>query len=158
MSYSPHTHPAAAGAAQGQDQAQAATTYSYGQYTTTGAYGQHAQTLTPYPTTYQTPYATGITGYGSWPYAYGYVAQQPHTYTSKPATSSSVAVPSTSQVGPQRTTFTTYSSPYTPYRKDAGQTSSTSGTGTTARGPRKQANFKGLFAKERELDFAFAAT
>jgi len=140
MSYNPYT-PQASGQAQS-----AANTFSYQYLPPAGTYTQNTPTTSPYPATYQTPYPTGITGYGSWHYPYGYVAQQAHTYGQRITASIPTAgVPSAT--GLQRTAYTGYASPYAPYRKDSAGLAA-----TMSRSPRKQSNFKGLFAKERELN------
>lgn len=127
------------------------STPTYGQYyTNTGAYPQAAN---PYAAAYQTPYAAGVSGYGSWPYPYSYVAH-PYSTTSVVASGTSAQI---SQLGPQRTTFTAYT-PYTPYRKDTSQATGGQLASGVTRGPRKQSNFKGLFAKERELKSTQSST
>jgi transcription initiation factor TFIID subunit 13 len=123
-----------------------APAYPYGPYhlPTLGIY-PHPQTPGAY--SYQPPagYATGVTGYGAWPYTYSYMPQtQPSAYTRPQQTtplagSSTAYTPATAQ----RSTFTSYTPSYA--RESAGTTG-----GATGRGPRKQANFKGQFSKECE--------
>jgi transcription initiation factor TFIID subunit 13 len=143
MSY-PHYTPPAGGHP-------TSTTYPYGTYHP-GAYSSTAGAYT-----YQTPaYQTGVTGYG-WPtYPYGYLPHPLHTGTAGTATAQTAtavtAQPQTTTtltptVAPQRpATLTAYTPTYT-------RDNVTTATTTTAapRAARKQANFKGLFAKEREF-------
>lgn len=142
MSYSYHPSPG------GQ---QPPTGYPYGAYhtATPGTYGQPGTYPTPYQAT--GAYQTGVTGYGAWPYPYSYApqqhpqssahAQRPTLQTSVTPTSSTPAAPPL----PQRSTFTSYTPSYLRESVAAAATG-----GATGRGSRKQSNFKGLFAKERE--------
>jgi transcription initiation factor TFIID subunit 13 len=114
------------------------------------AAGQYGQTPATYPNPYQTTGTygtTGVTGYGQWPYQYNYNPQQQHIYAPRPP----VAGPSTSAPSqPQRSaTFSAYTPSYTPsYKRENVPAAATGGaTGRAAR--KQQANFKGVFAKER---------
>lgn len=131
-----------------------ATTFPYGAYhPPPGIYG-HPQTpgTTPFPTAYPNHYPTGVTGYGTWTgYAYGYPGQQVQMQVpSRPlvqtttATAASASTPASTT--PRTTTFTSYSPSYL---KDS--TAATGSGGAATRGPRKQANHKGLFTKECEF-------
>ena len=113
------------------------TTYPYGAY-------PYAQTPGAYP--YQTPtYQTGVTTYG-WPY-YGYL---PHPVHAAGATAQT-AQTSTATLGvPQRTVTIPAHTPS--YAKDTAPATSTA----APRIPRKPANYKGLFTKERESSVVFS--
>ncbi|KAL0071382.1 Phosphatidylinositol 4-kinase pik1alpha (PI4-kinase)(PtdIns-4-kinase) [Marasmius tenuissimus] len=111
---------------------QPTASYPYGAYT---AYG------------YQTGY--------QWPYPYGY-GVAPQQTPARPATTASpapvatptVATPAVQTQAPRTSTFTTYTSSYTP-RETVASTS-------TGRAGKKQSNIKGLFNKElRNLMYGF---
>ena len=130
----------------GQQTSTTTPAYPYGPYhlQTLGIY-PHPQTPGAY--SYQPPagYATGVTGYGAWPYSYSYMPQtQPSAYT-RPQQTTPATSNSTTYAPPvaQRSTFTSYTPSYV-------KESTTTTGGATGRAPRKQANFKGLFAKERK--------
>jgi len=131
-------------------QPQAVTTY--GQYhPSAGTYTQP----TSNPSTYPTAYTTGVTGYGSWHYPYGYVTQQGQSYASRPP-GSGIGVSTSGVSSSQRPSFATYPATYSPYRKDSGQPTSLPASSAAARALRKQSNFKGLFAKElKSLMYGF---
>lgn len=109
--------------------------YPYAAYhpATAGAYTQAQGHVA-----YQGAYASGVTGYGAWPYPYTYLAQQPLAQAPRPTVQTTVAPPPVAAAAtPRTTTFTSYTPSLT-----------TAGSGTAGRG-RKQANFRGLFTKER---------
>ncbi|KAH7889667.1 transcription initiation factor IID, 18kD subunit-domain-containing protein [Phlebopus sp. FC_14] len=131
------------------------TSYPYAAYHS--APGAYAHTQTQGYTTYQGAYASGVTGYGAWPYPYTYIPQQQAqaaAQAARPTVQTTVA-PTTvsgpgSTVTPRTTTFTSYTPTY--IRETGTQATS---SGTVGRG-RKQANFKGLFAKElKNLMYGF---
>ncbi|KAG9318510.1 transcription initiation factor IID, 18kD subunit-domain-containing protein [Chiua virens] len=124
------------------------TSYPYAAYHpgTPGTYQPQS-----YAAAYQSAYASGVTGYGAWPYPYSYVPQQ-----TPQAARSTVQTPATTTATPPAVATprpTTFSS-YTPtYARETGAALST--TGVTGRG-RKHANFKGLFTKElKNLMYGF---
>jgi len=124
----------------------AGTTYPYYHPGTPGAYA-HPQTP-GYPA-FQ-GYATGVTGYGAWPYPYTYIHQQPAqtsqqaarppVQTTVPPTTAYTPTPTVAT--PKTTTFASYTPTY------VRETAPAAASGGAGRG-RKQANFKGLFSKER---------
>ena len=137
---------------------QQATTFPYGAYhPPPGPYGQaltHAPGATPYPSAYPSHYpTTGVTGYGSWPYAYNYAPGSQHIQTagaSRPLVQT-IGVPTATSIPTptSATSRTTTFSAYTPsYLRESVAAAATGGA--TGRASRKQANFKGLFTKERE--------
>ncbi|KAF8136383.1 transcription initiation factor IID, 18kD subunit-domain-containing protein, partial [Boletus edulis] len=99
--------------------------------------------------------ASGVTGYGAWPYPYSYIPQQ-HTQTTQVARSAvqnPATATATSSAGttPRPTTFSSYTPTYV---RETGATLGTT-TGVAGRG-RKHANFKGLFMKElKNLMYGF---
>jgi hypothetical protein len=118
------------------------------------AYRPSSGVFGSYPATAAYPgaaaYQTGVTGYGSWPYQYGYVSQ--HAQSRPTIPTATAPTPTFSPTVPQRSTFT----PYTPtYPRDtvAVATTTSVGGGVAAgvgRPPRKQTtSFKGSFTKER---------
>jgi len=140
MSYSHYQHNAAG------------TSYPYAAYHpgTPGAYQTQG-----YAAAYQSAYASGVTGYGAWPYPYSYIPQQ-HPQTTQVARSAvqnsaaaTTATPPASTT-PRPTTFSSYNPTYV---RETGATGTT--TGAAGRG-RKHANFKGLFTKElKNLMYGF---
>lgn len=134
---------------------QPATTFPYGAYHPS-AYGQaltHTAGATSYPSGYPT-YSTGVTSYGTWPgYAYNYAPGSQHhiqTTSATRPTVQTVGMPTTTSAhtpasaAPRTTTFTAYTPSYLKESVVAAGTG-----GATGRGSRKQANFKGMFTKER---------
>ncbi|KAJ8589578.1 TFIID-18kDa-domain-containing protein [Rhizopogon salebrosus TDB-379] len=117
--------------------------------------GQHP-TGTTYPY-YHPGYATGVTGYGAWPYPYTYIPQQPAQASQQavrpplqttvpPATTST---PTPTVATPKTTTFASYTPAYV---RETAPATSGGGAGRS----RKQANFKGLFSKElKNLMYGF---
>jgi len=131
------------------------TAYSYAAYhpATPGAYQPQG-----YAAAYQSAYASGVTGYGAWPYPYSYIPQQQAQTTPQvarstaqtPLTAATAATPSVAPA-PRPTTFSSYTPSYV---RETGATLGTT-TGVTGRG-RKNANFKGLFTKElKNLMYGF---
>lgn len=127
------------------------TSYSYAAYhpATPGTYQPQG-----YAAAYQSAYASGVTGYGAWPYPYSYIPQQQTQTTPQvakttaaqtPLTAATAATPSVAPA-PRQTTFSSYTPSYV---RETGATAGTT-TGATGRG-RKNANFKGLFTKERQF-------
>lgn len=131
MSYSHYQHSAAG------------TSYPYAAYHpgTPGAYQTQG-----YAAAYQSAYASGVTGYGAWPYPYSYI---PHPTTPQVARSAAqtptiaAATPPAAPT-PRPATFSSYTPTYV---RETGTALGT--TGVAGRG-RKHANFKGLFTKERQ--------
>lgn len=134
--------------------------YSHYQHNATGTSYPYAAYHPGTPGAYQTPgyaaaypsaYASGVTGYGAWPYPYSYIPQ-PQTPTTPQVARSAVQTPATATVTPSAVPTprpTTFSS-YTPtYVRETGAILGTT-TGVAGRG-RKHANFKGLFTKERQF-------
>jgi transcription initiation factor TFIID subunit 13 len=138
MSYTPYTStPPPAG-----QTATSPATYAYGTYPYS-----HPQT----PGTYTYPagaYQAGVTGYG-WTYPYSYVPQHPQVpRTQGVQTPVTPYTPTATTPIPQRTTtFTAYAPNYA---KENVSSSTQTGAG---RGGRRQSNLKGLFTKERKLNF-----
>jgi len=127
MSY-PHYTPPAAG-----HPPPTSTTYPYGGY-------PYAPTPGTYP--YQTPtYQTGVTTYG-WPY-YGYLPHPAHIAGTQTAASVTAQTSTATLTVPQRSVAIPTHTPT--YVKDTAPATSTA----APRLPRKPANYKGLFAKER---------
>lgn len=133
MSYSHYQH----------TQHPAGTSYPYATYHP-GTPGAYAHPQAQAHTAYQGAYASGVTGYGAWPYPYSYIPQQQPqtTQAARPVVQTAVApatvtAPAPASVTPRTTTFTSY----TP------STQAAAASGTVGRG-RKQANFRGLFTKE----------
>jgi transcription initiation factor TFIID subunit 13 len=124
----------------------AGTTYPYYH---PGAPGAYAHPQTPGYPAYHQGYATGVTGYGAWPYPYTYIPQQPPSQQAVRPTVQTAAPPAATPTPtpvaatPKTTTFTSYAPTYA--RETAPATTTSGGTGRS----RKQANFKGLFSKER---------
>lgn len=120
-----------------------ATSYPYTAYHpgTPGAYQAQG-----YAAAYQSVYASGVTGYGAWPYPYSYIPQQQTQTTplarSAAQTPATTATP-TAAPTPRPTTFSSYTPTYV---RETGAT-----LGTAAGRGRKHANFKGLFTKERQF-------
>ena len=141
MSYTPYTStPPPAG-----QTATPPATYAYGAYPYS-----HPQT----PGTYSYPagaYQAGVTGYG-WTYPYSYVPQLPQApRTQGVQTPVTPYTPTTTTPTPQRpTAFTPYASTF------AKETVSSSTQNAAGRGGRRQSNLKGLFTKERKLNFFLA--
>ncbi|KAL4077360.1 transcription initiation factor IID, 18kD subunit-domain-containing protein [Scleroderma yunnanense] len=144
MSYSHYQHP----------QHATGTSYPYATYHP-GTPGLYTHPQTQGYAAYQGAYASGVTGYGAWPYPYSYIPQQqPQTTTqvSRPVVQTSVApttvtTAATSTFTPRTTTFASYTPSVT--------TQTAGGSSTIGRG-RKQANFKGLFTKElKSLMYGF---
>lgn len=134
----------------------AGTSYPYAAYHpgTPGAYQTQG-----YAAAYQSAYASGVTGYGAWPYPYSYIPQQqaqttPQVARSATHTPAATASPST-VAAPRPTTFTSYTPTYV---RETGATLGAA-AGVAGRG-RKNANFKGLFTKERQSvhDFFFQSS
>lgn len=127
------------------------TSYPYAAYHpgTPGAYQAQG-----YAAAYQSAYASGVTGYGAWPYPYSYIPQQQTQNSAQVARSAaqSPLAPATATAAPAAVATprpTTFSS-YTPtYVRETGAALGTT-TAVTGRG-RKHANFKGLFTKERQF-------
>jgi transcription initiation factor TFIID subunit 13 len=134
----------------------AGTTYPYYH---PGAPGAYAHPQTPGYPAYHQGYATGVTGYGAWPFPYTYIPQQPAQAPSQQAarpivqtTAPPAATPIHTPVAatPKTTTFTSYTPTYA--RETAPAATTGGGTGRS----RKQANFKGLFSKElKNLMYGF---
>lgn len=125
----------------------AGSSYPYAAYHpgTPGAYQTQG-----YAAAYQSAYASGVTGYGAWPYPYSYIPQQ-QTQSTPQVARSAVQTPTTATTTPSAvaTPKPTVFSSYTPtYVRETGATLAT--TAVTGRG-RKHANFKGLFTKERQF-------
>jgi len=125
------------------------TSYPYAAYHpgTPGAYQTQG-----YAAAYQNAYASGVTGYGAWPYPYSYIPQQPQSQVARSAvqTPAATAAPSTAAT-PKPTVFSSYTPTYV---RETGATLGTT-TGVAGRG-RKHANFKGLFTKElKNLMYGF---
>lgn len=137
MSYTPYTStPPPAG-----QTTTTPATYAYGAYPYS-----HPQT----PGAYSYPagaYQAGVTGYG-WTYPYSYVPQLPQApRTQGVQTPVTPYTPSATTPTPQRpTTFAAYAPTYT---KDVSSSTQTA----AGRGGRRQSNLKGLFTKERKLNF-----
>ncbi|KAF8844933.1 TFIID-18kDa-domain-containing protein [Paxillus ammoniavirescens] len=130
------------------------TSYPYATYHpgTPGAYQTQGYAA------YQNAYASGVTGYGAWPYPYSYIPQQQAQTTpqvARPAVQTSiapatVATPAPVTTTPRPATFTSYTPTY------VRETGATQVASTTAGRGRKQANFKGLFTKElKNLMYGF---
>lgn len=132
MSYSHYQH----------TQHPAGTSYPYAAYHS-GTPGVYTHPQTQAHAAYQGAYASGVTGYGAWPYPYSYIPQQQPqtTQAARPVVQTTVApaTVTTSAPGPVTPRTTTFTS-YTP-------TQAAGGSSTIGRG-RKQSNFRGLFTKE----------
>jgi len=132
MSYSHYQH----------TQHPAGTSYPYAAYHP-GTPGVYTHPQTQAHAAYQGTYASGVTGYGAWPYPYSYIPQQQPqtTQAARPVVQTTVApaTVTTSAPGPVTPRTTTFTS-YTP-------TQAAGGSSTIGRG-RKQSNFRGLFTKE----------
>lgn len=137
MSYTPYTStPPPAG-----QTTTTPATYAYGAYPYS-----HPQT----PGAYSYPagaYQAGVTGYG-WTYPYSYVPQLPQApRTQGVQTPVTPYTPTATTPTPQRpTTFAAYAPTYA---KDVSSSTQTA----AGRGGRRQSNLKGLFTKERKLNF-----
>ncbi|KAG8217533.1 transcription initiation factor IID, 18kD subunit-domain-containing protein [Butyriboletus roseoflavus] len=132
------------------------TSYPYAAYHpgTPGAYQPQG-----YAAAYQSAYASGVTGYGAWPYPYSYIPQQQTQNTSQvarsavqtPLTPATATATPSAVATPKPTTFSSYTPTYV---RETGATLGTT-TAVTGRG-RKHANFKGLFMKElKNLMYGF---
>ncbi|KAG1827250.1 transcription initiation factor IID, 18kD subunit-domain-containing protein [Suillus subaureus] len=96
----------------------AGTTYPYYH---PGAPGAYAHPQTPGYPAYHQGYATGVTGYGAWPYPYTYIPQQPAQAPSQQAVRPTVQttappaatpIPTPVAATPKTTTFTSYTPTY----------------------------------------------
>lgn len=142
-------------------------TFPYGTYhPPPGAYGQaHPQApgVTAYPAmnhTWPPAGVSGVSGYGTWAgYTYSYApgTQQQHLQPGSHATRPLVQTTGVPPVGstgsatpapatPRTTTF----SAYTPHYNRESVAAAAGSGGASGRGSRKQANFKGMFSKERK--------
>ena len=136
------------------------TSYAYTPYHPPIA-GTYSQMSAAYPSPYSSTasYQTGVTGYGAWPYQYSYVPQQ-HAQSSAQQVRPNTALPPTTSTytssyvpaaAPKTTTFSSYT-PTTQVRESA--PAATAPPVTTGRTRSKQqANFKGLFTKERAFHY-----
>ena len=105
-----------------------------------------------YPYTYTYPagaYQAGVTGYG-WTYPYSYVPQGAVPQTPRTQGVQTPVTPyATTPTSQKTSTFTAYAPNYA---KENVSSSTQTQTGT-GRGGRRQSNLKGLFTKERKLNF-----
>ena len=127
--------------------------YSHYQHTPTGssypyaAYPPGAYQTQGYAAAYQSVYASGVTGYGAWPYPYSYIPQQQNqSQVAKSAAQTPTAATPSAAATPKPTIFSSYTPTYV---RETGATLGATG-GVAGRG-RKHANFKGLFTKERKF-------
>ena len=132
----------------------APTSYTYTAYHPPGTYAQVSTSYpSPYPST--ASYQTGVTGYGAWPYQYSYLPQQHAQSSVQQARPNTVLPPTTSTYtstfAPTAPPKTTSFSSYTPAPQVRETATAAATPATTGRVRHKQqANFKGLFTKERE--------